>query len=96
MHRLQANGVPAGVVNDSADVLRRDPQIAQRGQWIYLQHAEMGETVYTGAPFQLSRTPGQLTRPAPLLGEHTEQVCREELGLSASEIAALYEQGVLQ
>lgn len=96
MHRLQANGVPAGVVNDSADVLRSDPQIAQRGQWIYLQHAEMGETVYTGAPFQLSRTPGQLTRPAPLLGEHTEQVCREELGLSESEIAALYEQGVLQ
>lgn len=96
MQRLQASGVPAGVVNDSADVLLRDSQVAQRRQWAYLQHAEMGETVYTSAPFQLSRTPGQLTRPAPLLGEHTEQVCREELGLSASEIAELHEQGVLQ
>ncbi len=47
-----------------------------------------------GVPVKLSRTPGQAAqRPAPALGEHTEQVLREELGLSAEELAAAISSG---
>ena len=53
-------------------------------------------TAYDGPPFKLSKTPGKLRSPAPLLGEHTEHVCKEVLGLSDDEIADLMVAGALQ
>ena len=53
-------------------------------------------TAYDGPPLRLSKTPGKLRSPAPLLGEHTEQVCKEILGLSDEEIADLMVAGALQ
>jgi benzylsuccinate CoA-transferase BbsF subunit len=96
MQALQAAGVPAGIVADAADVLRHDPQLEERGHWRRVVHPEMGATVYSAPPFKLSRTPGDVLRPAPLLGEHTEEVCRERLGLDAAQVAMLREQGVLR
>jgi crotonobetainyl-CoA:carnitine CoA-transferase CaiB-like acyl-CoA transferase len=48
-----------------------------------------------GAPVRLSETPGSVRTPAPMLGEHTETVLRELLGLDATEIAALRAGGVV-
>jgi len=94
MAALQARGVPAGVVATAADVIG-DPQLEHRGHWVKLDHPEMGRSLYNAPPFRCSRTPVALARPAPLLGQHTEEVCRELLGLSDAEISALREEGVL-
>jgi benzylsuccinate CoA-transferase BbsF subunit len=95
MQALQARRVPAGVVQTAADVIQRDPQLAHRGHWVTLAHAEMGRTIYNAPPIRFSRTPVELKQPAPLLGEHTEEICRELLGLSDDETRKLKEEGVL-
>ncbi|KKK83489.1 hypothetical protein LCGC14_2792850, partial [marine sediment metagenome] len=66
------------------------------GYYVYLDHPEAGRTAYDGPPFKMSKTPGKLRAPAPLLGQHTEHVCKEVLGLSDEEIADLLVAGVLQ
>jgi benzylsuccinate CoA-transferase BbsF subunit len=86
---LQAAGVAAGVVQDSEDLLEHDPQMAARGHYRRVVHAEAGETRYDGPPFVLSECPIEL-RPAPLLGEHNDYVLRDLLGLSDSEISEGY------
>jgi CoA:oxalate CoA-transferase len=48
-----------------------------------------------GAPVRLSETPGSVRTPAPTLGEHTEQVLRDLLGLGAEEIDALRTAGAI-
>ncbi len=96
MAALQARGVPAGVVQNSQDLIDRDPQLKHRGHWQYLEHPEMGTTLYNNVPFQLSRTPGQLSRPAPLLGQHTEEVCIDLLGFSRDEFKKFEDEGVFE
>jgi benzylsuccinate CoA-transferase BbsF subunit len=87
MEALQAKGVPAGVVQNARDVLDADEHLKARGYYVYLDHPEAGRTAYDGPPFRLSKTPGELRSPAPLLGEHNELVCKEILGLTDEEIA---------
>ena len=78
----------AGVVQNVQDLMERDAQLAHRRHWVPLEHPEMGSTVYNAPPVRLSRTPARLSRPAPLLGEHTGEVCRDLLGMSAAQVAA--------
>ncbi|HEU4760235.1 MAG TPA: CoA transferase [Dehalococcoidia bacterium] len=96
MAALQRRGVPAGVVQSAREMLDRDEHLKERGYYVYLDHAETGRAAYDGPPFRLSKTPGKLRSPAPLLGEHTERVCKEVLGLSDEEIAEYLVAGVLQ
>lgn len=96
MRDLQARGVPAGAVQDAHDVTRVDPQLAYRGHWVRLPHAEMGESIYNNLPFRSSRWRVQPQRPAPLLGEHTREVLRDLLGLADAEIDALQAEQVLK
>ncbi|WP_353235780.1 CoA transferase [Diaphorobacter ruginosibacter] len=93
---LQQQHVIAGPVQNAQDVLLRDPQLQARGHWVYLNHAEMGETVYNALPVHMSGSLSRPHRPAPLLGEHTDSVLQEKLGLSATDISALRDQGALQ
>jgi crotonobetainyl-CoA:carnitine CoA-transferase CaiB-like acyl-CoA transferase len=51
--------------------------------------------VHDGPPFVLSKTPGSVRTPAPMLGEHTEYVCKEILGLDDEGIAELMVAGAL-
>jgi benzylsuccinate CoA-transferase BbsF subunit len=96
MLKLQAKGVPAGAVQDAHDVTRVDPQLAHRGHWVRLPHAEMGESLYNNLPFRFSRTPVRPRRPEPLLGEHTREILHELLELSQQEIDELQAQQVLR
>jgi benzylsuccinate CoA-transferase BbsF subunit len=96
MHRLQAAGVPAGVVADARFLVDQDPQLAARGHWRRLDHPEMGPALYGTAPFRLSATPGVLDRPAPLLGQHTREVLHELLGLDEARLDQLEADGVLR
>lgn len=95
MEALQARGIPAGVVQNSRDVLERDPHLKARQYYQYLDHPETGHSAYDGAPFRLSKTPGSLNRAAPLLGQDNEYVCKEILGMSDDDITeALVEQAL--
>jgi len=95
MARLQKAGVPSGVVSNAADVLH-DPQLRQRNIFWPMQHAEMGDFTHLGESFQLSETPAQPYSPAPLLGEHTEQIMTEMLGMSDEEFVTLMREGVFE
>lgn len=94
MKLLQEAGVPAGVVQNGADIYR-DPQLNHRGFFRYLDHPRMGCVPYEGHQFHLSESPGALWSPAPLIGEHTVLVLKSILRLSDLEIAELQAQGVL-
>ena len=91
---LQAAGVPASVVQRPSD-LYNDAQLAHRGFFVTLEHREMGPTPYDGPVTHLSATPAILRRAAPCLGEHTEQVLTDLLGLSAEEVAEYAATGAL-
>lgn len=82
-------------VHTARDLLAH-PQLIARTFFQGLEHPELGATLcYPGAPYQLSRTPWQLRRRAPLIGEHNEAIYGGELGLSRAELAALVAAGAI-
>ncbi|MCH8351397.1 MAG: CoA transferase [Chloroflexi bacterium] len=95
MHALQEAGVPAGVVNDCRDLFE-DPQLCHRQHFTFLDHPEIGPYGSDRAEFNLSKSPGSLDTPAPLLGQHTEYALKELVGLTAQEYQSLEEDGVLE
>ena len=88
---LEAEGVPCGPINSIAQ-MAADPQTLAREMVVELEHPRAGRTRALGLPVKLSRTPGKVTRPAPLLGQHTREVLAE-FGFSSSEIEALIATG---
>jgi benzylsuccinate CoA-transferase BbsF subunit len=86
MQSLQEAGVPAGVVQNAKHLVDGDPQLAHRGHFVTLEHAEMGPTVYNNAPYRLSRTPGGPRRAAPLLGQDNHLVFNGMLGIGDDEL----------
>jgi benzylsuccinate CoA-transferase BbsF subunit len=95
MALLQIAGVPSGVVHTSEDVLEHDVHLKERGYYVYLNHPETGPSAYDGSPFRLSTTSGGPMQPAPLLGEHTQYVAKEIIGLTDEEVAQLVADQVL-
>ena len=95
MEDLQRRGVPAGVVQSAREMLDADEHLKARGYYAYIEHPEAGVCAHDGPPFVLSKTPGSIRSPAPMLGEHTEYVCKEILGLDDEEIAELMVAGAL-
>ncbi len=93
MDLLQAVDIAAAPVQNNRDI-SEDTYLREAGFFQTLMHPEMGPITCARPPFTLSETPC-LMRPAPLLGEHTEYVCREILKMSDEEIARLINIGVL-
>ena len=85
---LQRSGVPAAVVATGEDLLQHDPHLRSRGFHQNLAHPILGDTVVDGIPIRLSHTPGSIERTSPALGQDTDAVLSELLGLSPQEIAA--------
>ncbi len=85
---LQQNGIESGVVANFADQLQ-DPQLAHRRHFREVEHRVIGKHLCETNAMRFSDTPEQIQRPAPCLGEHTEQICREILGMSAVEFESL-------
>ena len=88
---LEAAGVPCGPINSIGE-MAADPQTVAREMVVELEHPRAGRTRALGLPVKLSRTPGKVSRPAPVLGQHTREVLAE-FGFSASEIDALVSSG---
>ena len=95
MKRLQAEGVPAGVVQKASD-LWDDPQLKEQGYFTWLEHNECGPMPYDRVQFSLSRTPGRLAWAAPTVGQHNEHVLREMIGLSEDDVGELIASEVLE
>ncbi|MBI3824760.1 MAG: CoA transferase [Candidatus Rokubacteria bacterium] len=74
--KLEAAGVPAGPIYDYAQVFS-DPHVRARGMVQEIDHPAAGKTRTLGVPYKLSATPGTIRRPAPTLGQHTDEILRE-------------------
>jgi len=73
-----------------------DQQLHHREYFVQVAYPELGATLtYPGAPWKLSRTPWRLRRRAPLLGEHTAEILGGELGLDATALATLQQEGAI-
>jgi benzylsuccinate CoA-transferase BbsF subunit len=92
--KLQSLGVPAGVVANTRD-LYEDPQLIHRNHFRILKHSTMGDVPYDGPSFRLSKTPDNQFA-APSIGEHTDMVLSDILGMDSNEIEILKENGILQ
>lgn len=99
MDRLQAQGIPAGVVQKAADRFDRDPQLKAREYYVDLLQSAIGTWPTEGFPAKLSASPadvGGLTgRASPKLGEDNDYIYREVFGLTANELVALREEEVI-
>jgi CoA:oxalate CoA-transferase len=94
MRKAQAARLPGTALNTPAEVLD-DPHFVARGAFVDVDHPVAGRWKLPGTPFRPSVTPGQVRRPAPLLGEHTVPVLQEFIGLSDAEIADLRHKQVI-
>jgi crotonobetainyl-CoA:carnitine CoA-transferase CaiB-like acyl-CoA transferase len=92
---LLAAGVPAAAVQRPGERVDQDPDTEGFGLWPTVKHAKMGNLRVDGLPVHLSKTDWQIERGGPCLGEHTDQVLKDLLGLSESEVAELREEGVV-
>ncbi len=95
MQAFQRAGVPAGVVMHASNTLK-DPHLRARDAIVELEHSVTGRKPYPSTPFKLSATPPLPSTPAPLFGQHTDEICREILQLPENEIKRLKEAGVLE
>ena len=94
LEMLEGEGVPCGPIQDVSEVLS-DPQVLSREMLVEIPHPAIGPLRLTGVPVKLSRSPGSIRHHPPLLGEHTEEVLKELLGVSDAELAALREEEVV-
>ena len=72
---LDAAGVPNGPINN-IERLARDPQVKAREMLVAVDHPVAGEMTCPGVPIKMSLTPGAIRAPAPLLGQHTEEILK--------------------
>jgi crotonobetainyl-CoA:carnitine CoA-transferase CaiB-like acyl-CoA transferase len=76
LERLEAAGVPVGPIL-TYDQVFADPHVRHRRMAVEVEHPRAGRTRVLGVPVKLSGTPGAVRRPAPTLGQHTDEVLRE-------------------
>jgi formyl-CoA transferase len=93
LERLGAHDIPCGPIN-TYDEVTRDPQIVARNMVVTTNHPVLGRLRTLGSPLKMSDTPTIADRPAPLLGEHTEEVLLGA-GYTEPELAALRDAGAI-
>ncbi|MFN8555846.1 MAG: CoA transferase [Dehalococcoidia bacterium] len=76
VEEAQRRHIPAGPVNTTADFVN-DPHVRHRGIFMDIEHPVIGRHRYPGPSFHLSATPQRIRRPAPTLGQHTDEIVRE-------------------
>ena len=94
LQRCADADVPAGPVN-SLDKVFADPQTQARGMRVEMPHPTAETVQMAGTPLNLSATPTQMRLPPPLLGEHTDEILTNLLGLNRETIVDLRQNGVI-
>jgi crotonobetainyl-CoA:carnitine CoA-transferase CaiB-like acyl-CoA transferase len=88
LHALEAAQVPSGPINNLAEVFA-DPHVASRGMVNAWQHPASDNLALVASPIKLSKTPVRQDFPPPLLGQHTDDVLAQLLGLDAQVLVSL-------
>ncbi|AJY75970.1 CaiB/BaiF CoA transferase family protein [Paenibacillus beijingensis] len=94
VEKLEQAGVPGGPIN-TYDQAINDPHVLERDMVMEVEHPAAGKTKMLGIPGKMSKTPGKIRRTAPLLGEHTEEILGQYLGLSEEDIRMLRHEEVI-
>ncbi len=89
-----ARRVPCSPVQSVKDLVNTE-QLAAREFFVEIDHKEAGKLKYPGAPYKLSATPWEVKRPAPLLGEHNEEVYYRMPGYTRQDLVKLRQAGVI-
>lgn len=85
---LLGRGIPMGAINDIAQVVEH-PQVKARRSLVEVEHPRLGKVTVAGPAARLSETPAAVRTASPLMGQHTDEVMKELLGLSEAQIAEL-------
>lgn len=91
---LDQAGIPNGPVWTIGEALSA-PQTLALGMVQELEHPKAGRIKVTGVPIQLGRSPGSVRLPPPMLGQHTQEILRELLGMSEKEVEELRTHGIV-
>jgi crotonobetainyl-CoA:carnitine CoA-transferase CaiB-like acyl-CoA transferase len=91
---LAEAGVPCGKVATIPEVVD-SAQVQARDMIVEMEHPELGRLLLPGTPIKLSETPVRFRKPPPMVGEDTDTVLSQRLGLSADDIAVLRSEGAV-
>jgi len=91
---FERHSIPYSPINNLQQICE-DGHIAHREMLVEIDQPVVGKMRISASPFKMSETPGEVYAPAPMLGEHSDQVLREVLGYSAERIAELKAEGVI-
>lgn len=91
---LEQAKVPCGPINNVKEAFENE-QVLSRNVLQKVKHPTIGDLKLIASPMNLSKTPTEVRLPPPLLGQHTEEILSQRIGLSTAEIAALRTKGVI-
>jgi crotonobetainyl-CoA:carnitine CoA-transferase CaiB-like acyl-CoA transferase len=84
----------AGMVLSSEELFTSE-HLDERGFFVDIDHTHTGKLRYPGPPFHMSETPWRVRSPAPLLGQHNEEVLGQKLGYTTENLVQLRQQGII-
>jgi len=87
-------GVPVAPINSIGEAVE-DPQVRHRGMIVEIEHPKAGTVKTVDFPVKFSKTPARIKMPAPLLGQHNDEVLTELLGYREEEVESLRRDGVI-
>ena len=86
--------IPIAALNTAEDIVS-DKQFIARGFFVEIDHHETGRIKYPSASYKLSETPWCVSSPAPLLGQHNEEIYCQRLGYTKEDLVKMRELGVV-
>jgi len=95
LEQMRAADVPCAPVNN-VDGAFSEPPVAEREMIVEYDHPDVGRVRLPGNPIKMAGMPGTISKPAPRLGEHTDEVLARLLGADAGEIARLRAAGAVK
>ena len=96
MSALQEAGIAAGAVQNTEDMLERDPQLRERSFFERIEHFKKGTVIASGIPLGLTGTPGWTRHAGEAIGQDNEYVFREVVGISAEDYAQYVAAGAIE
>ena len=93
-HAAQAKRAPVAPVNTMEEVVNCK-QLAAREFFVEIEHPEIGRVKYPSAPYKFSETPWRVEQPAPLLGQHNEDIYCNRLGYTGKDLVRMRGEGII-